>query len=110
MEEPMPQIKDILETMDYGPAPEDAGHVRDWLKAHEAGFGHFIDGAFTTPGETFEVQDPARDVLLARVAQGSDGDVAAAVGAARRAFESWSKTPGHVRARPLYATARPIHT
>ncbi len=104
----MPKIKEILETMDYGPAPEAADHVREWLKTHEKGFGHFIDGAFTTPGKTFDVQDPARDVLLARVAQGSAGDVDAAVAAARKAFTSWSTTPGHVRARHLYALARHI--
>ena len=94
--------------MDYGPAPEDASHVKAWLKAHEAGFGHFIGGAFTTAGETFEVRDPARDVLLARVTQGSEADIDAAVAAARTAFESWSTTPGHVRARHLYAIARHI--
>ena len=104
----MPKIKDILETMDYGPAPEAADHVTEWLKVHAAGFGHFIDGAFTTPGETFEVRDPARDVPLARVAQGSEAEVDAAVSAARRAFEGWSKTPGHIRARHLYAIARHI--
>ena len=104
----MPQIKDILETMDYGPAPEDAGHVRGWLTAHAAGFGHFIDGIFTAPGDTFEVRDPARDVALARVTQGTAADVDAAVGAARAAFESWSTTPGHIRARHLYAIARHI--
>ncbi len=104
----MPKIKDILDTMDYGPAPEAADHVKDWLKAHEAGFGHFIDGAFTTPGDSFEVRDPARDVPLARVAQGSAADVDAAVAAARMAFGSWSTTPGHVRARHLYALARHI--
>ena len=104
----MPQIKDILETMDYGPAPEDASHVKNWLKSHEAGFGHFIDGAFTVPGDTFEVRDPARDVPLAQVAQGSTADVDAAVAAARRAFGTWSTTPGHIRARHLYAIARHI--
>ena len=104
----MPKIKDILETMDYGPAPEAADHVKEWLKAHETGFGHFIDGAFTTAGETFEVRDPARDVPLARVAQGSAADVDAAVAAARSAYQSWSTTPGHIRARHLYALARLI--
>ena len=106
----MPQIKEILATMDYGPAPEDASHVRAWLKSHEGGFGHFIDGTFTAPvpGQTFEVRDPARDEVLATCAQGSDADVDAAVQAARAAFAGWSKTPGHVRARHLYALARHI--
>ncbi len=32
--------------MDYGPAPEANDVVTAWLDKHEAGFGHFIDGAF----------------------------------------------------------------
>ncbi len=106
----MPAIKEILETMDYGPSPEASDHVKAWLKDHEAGFGHFIDGRFVSPieGETFEVRDPARDVPLARVAQGSSADVDAAVAAARAAYDRWSTTPGHLRARHLYALARHI--
>src|SRR5207302_5960436 len=46
--------------------------------------------------------------VLARVAQGSVEDVDAAVQAARAAFPAWSATPGHVRARYLYALARQI--
>jgi aldehyde dehydrogenase (NAD+) len=104
----MAHIKDILISMDYGPAPEANDHVKAWLKSHEAGFGHFIDGAFvpSSGGGLFEVRDPARDTLLARVADGTKDDVDAAVKAARRAFDGWSKTPGHVRARHLYALAR----
>ncbi len=54
------------------------------------------------------MRDPARDVALARVAQGTEADVDAAVAAARRAFAGWSQTPGHTRARHLYAIARHI--
>ena len=106
----MSKIKEILDTMDYGSAPEADDHARAWLEAHEGGFGHFIDGGFTTPvtGQTFPVRDPARDQMLATVAQGSPDDVDAAVAAARAAFEGWSKTPGHVRARHLYGLARHI--
>ncbi len=104
----MPKIKEILATMDYGPAPEASDHVRAWLDAHKAGFGHFIDGAFTTPSKSFEVRDPARDETLARVTQGTAADVDAAVKAARAAFPAWSALPGHLRARHLYALARHI--
>jgi len=52
----MNSIRDILNTMDYGPAPEDDKDVRAWLASHKAGFGHFIGGAFTkVKGETFAV-------------------------------------------------------
>ena len=40
--------------------------------------------------------------VLASTVQGEQEDVDQAVGAAKTAYESWSKTPGHVRARYLY--------
>ncbi|MDT0682166.1 aldehyde dehydrogenase family protein [Roseicyclus sp. F158] len=101
-------IQDILQTMDYGPAPEDSTIVRDWLARHEEGFGHFIGGAFTAPGETFEVQDPAKGETIARVSQGTASDVDAAVAAARKAQPAWAKLSGHERARHLYAIARHV--
>lgn len=103
----MPSVKEILDTMDYGPAPEANGHITAWLKEHETGFGHFINGAFTPgTGGTLDVQNPATGERLARVAQGNAADVDAAVKAARKAFGPWSKRPGHERARYLYALAR----
>ncbi|MFN4140831.1 aldehyde dehydrogenase family protein [Aestuariivirga sp.] len=104
----MPSVRDILDTMDYGPAPEANGHVLDWLKAHAAGFGHFIGGEFVKPqgGKSFDVFNPATGEKLAAVAQGSAADVDAAVKAARKAWRSWSKLTGHDRAKHLYAIAR----
>jgi len=106
----MALVKDILDTMDYGPSPEANDHVRDWLARHADGFGHFIDGGFVPPAEGafFDVTDPARETLLARAAQGSATDIDKAVKAARRALKPWSALPGHVRARHLYALARHI--
>jgi len=104
----MDTITDIMKTMSYGPAPEDASVVRDWLKTHEAGFGHFIDGAFTKPGETFDVMNPATEAVIAKVTQGTAGDVDAAVKAARAAQKGWAALPGHERAKYLYALARHI--
>ncbi|MCV2866029.1 aldehyde dehydrogenase family protein [Albidovulum sediminicola] len=103
----MPSVSDILETMDYGPAPEAAGEVLKWLSAR-GDFGHYINGRFTPPGTTFEVRNPATGDLLARVSQGGEADVAAAVKAARAALPRWSKLSGHDRARHLYALARHI--
>ncbi len=81
----MNTITEILDNMDYGPAPEDSGIVRDWLARHASGFGHFIDGAFTKPGDMFEVMNPATGQSIARVSQGTRADVDAAVKAARAA-------------------------
>jgi len=104
----MPSVTEILDTMDYGPAPEANGHVLDWLKAHEQGFGHFINGAFSKPAKLFDVANPATGQPLARVSVGSAADVDAAVRAARKAFGPWSKLPGHERAKHLYAIARTV--
>ena len=106
----MSNVKDILRTMEYGPAPESASHVADWLEQHGDGFRHFIGGAFVASrnGATFEVTNPARGTRLATVAEGKAADIDAAVSAARAALPAWAATPGHVRARYLYAIARHI--
>jgi aldehyde dehydrogenase (NAD+) len=104
----MPSITEILDTMDYGTAPEANGHVVDWLKVHADGFGHFIKGSFIRGTKHFDVSNPANGQKLARVAQGSGADIDAAVKAARKAFGPWSKLAGHQRARHLYAIARII--
>jgi aldehyde dehydrogenase (NAD+) len=104
----MTTITDILDTMDYGPAPESPTVVRDWLACHGGGFGHFIDGAFTAPGQTFKVTDPSTGKTIAEVTQGKAADVDAAVKAARAAQAKWAALSGHDRARHLYALARHI--
>jgi aldehyde dehydrogenase (NAD+) len=104
----MGKIRDILRTMEYGPSPESNEHVLTWLQAHKNGFGHFINGAFVKPGALFEVANPATGKAIAKVTQGTAADIDAAVSAARKAFGSWSATPGHFRARHLYALARHI--
>ncbi len=99
-------VREIFESMDYGPAPEGAAEARAWIASHGAAFGQFIGGAFTAAGETFETKNPATGEVLARVSQGSAADVAAAVAAARKAAGRWGRTAGHERARVLYALAR----
>ncbi|MCU4651261.1 aldehyde dehydrogenase family protein [Roseibacterium sp. SDUM158016] len=98
--------REIFDTMDYGPAPEGDAEARAWIAARGPAFGHFIDGRFTAPGETFPTKNPARGEVLAEVSQGSAGDVDAAVKAATRAFPKWAKLSGHARAKYLYALAR----
>lgn len=99
-----------FDEMSYGPAPEADGDARAWLKKHEGGFGHFINGAFVKPqdGQYFDSLEPATGAKLARVAQGSAADVDAAVAAARAAQGKWAKLSGHARARHLYALARAV--
>jgi len=106
----MPKITDILNTMDYGVAPEGNEHVMRWLDQNHRRFGHFIDGKFTTPpkksAQQIAVMNPANGDALATIALGGEADVDAAVNAARRAYKGWSALPGNARARYLYALAR----
>ncbi len=106
----MPSVSDILESMDYGPSPEQNTHVKDWLSRHSEGFGHFINGTFVkSPGNTFiDVFNPATEEKLGKVPLGTAADIDMAVKAARKAFPTWSNLSGHQRARHLYAVARHI--
>jgi aldehyde dehydrogenase (NAD+) len=102
----MTSVREIFETMEYGPAPESARPAQAWLDEHDGRFGHFINGRFTKPSATFEVMDPATGRRIADVSEGSKKDVDAAVKAARQALPAWQALGGHGRARHLYALAR----
>ena len=51
-------VRDIFETMEYGPAPEAAGEAMAWLDAHGRRFGLFIGGRFTKPGDDVREPEP----------------------------------------------------
>ncbi|SFC00189.1 aldehyde dehydrogenase family protein [Massilia yuzhufengensis] len=102
----MPTIKEILQTMDYGPAPESTKEATAWLEQHGRRFGLFIDGAWTESATTFATNNPADGSELAQVTQASGDDVDRAVQAARRAQPGWVALGGHGRARVMYALAR----
>ncbi len=106
----MPDVAEIFETMEYGPAPERRERVQEWLDTKGRRFGHFIDGHWTDPegSERFETLAPATGQPLAEVSQGTAEDVDLAVRAARRALKGWRGLSGHQRARYLYAIARRI--
>ncbi|GAB3604243.1 aldehyde dehydrogenase family protein [Microbacterium aureliae] len=89
--------------LDYAPAPES----RSILQLRDE-YGLFIDGEFRPgQGETFSTISPADETHLATVAAASDADVAAAVAAARRAYDkTWSKMPGRDRGKYLFRIAR----
>ncbi|MEL7300946.1 MAG: aldehyde dehydrogenase family protein [Pseudomonadota bacterium] len=98
-------IKEIFDTMDYGPAPESASEALAWLVDQGSRFGQFIDGAFTPPTDDFETKNPANGSVLATLSQATEDDIAAAHTAAKRAQGAWAKD-AHARARVLYALAR----
>jgi aldehyde dehydrogenase (NAD+) len=106
----MTTLLEVFKSMDYGPAPESPSAVKAWLDEHGRKFGLFINNEWVHPkdAKTYPSIDPSNGELLAETAQAGQKEVDAAVAAARAAFESWSKTPGMVRARYMYAIARNI--
>ncbi|MEP7069149.1 MAG: aldehyde dehydrogenase family protein, partial [Usitatibacter sp.] len=104
----MANVAEIFKTMEYGPAPESDAEARAWLGRHEGTFGHYIDGRWTEPAQTFEVVNPATAKVIARVAHGTKDDVNAAVAAAKKALPAWKALAPHARARYLYALARGV--
>lgn len=99
-------VKEIFETMEYGPAPESDTEARAWLAKHDRQFGHFIGGSFTSLNDGFESCNPATGECLATLSQAGQADVDAAVAAARKAQGKWARLGGPGRARILYAIAR----
>ena len=103
------EVRKHFESMEYGPAPEDPGLAREWLKSRSC-LDHFIGGEWVTPasGEYFASHNPANGELLTTVADGDEDDVNRAVAAAADGLEGWVAIGGHGRARYLYAIARHI--
>ena len=99
-------VRDIFDTMAYGPAPESSSEAMAWIARHPDGFGHWIGGKSAPAERSFETKNPATGKVLAKIAQGSVSEVDAAVAAARRAHPKWAKLSGHQRAKYLYALAR----
>ncbi len=99
-------VKEIFETMDYGPAPESSAEALQWLADHGGIAGHYINGSWGTLRDDFTTTNPATGERLAGVTNGTDEEVAQAVAAARKAQPKWEKLGGHGRARILYAIAR----
>eukprot|EP00037_Helgoeca_nana_P015389 m.143660 g.143660 ORF g.143660 m.143660 type:complete len:830 (+) comp22996_c0_seq1:122-2611(+) len=107
---PAPSIEHIFNTLEYGPCPESPSVAYAWLDQHDRNFGHFINGAWVRPEDrkTYETSSPATGEKLAHTVQGTEEDVNLAVDSAKKAFTSWGKTPGHIRARHLYSIARHV--
>ena len=104
----MATVAEIFQTMEYGPAPESDREALAWLGRHDGTFGHYIGGAWAEPGELFDVINPATSKVIARVTNGTNADVDAAVAAARQALPAWKGLASHARARYLYALARGV--
>ena len=106
----MSSVPEIFDTLSYGPAPEDASAVRQWLAAHPAGFSLYVGGhwrASRAQGARIPCLNPANGEVLSSLTQSSAEDVDEAVKCAQAAFPAWSKS-GYERARVLYALGRLI--
>ncbi|MGB0704073.1 MAG: aldehyde dehydrogenase family protein [Paracoccaceae bacterium] len=99
-------VKEIFETMEYGPALEATQEAMQWLQNHDRRFGHFINGAICEGSDHFNSCNPATGEVLAKIAQANEQDVHNAVASARAAQADWAAQSGHQRARVLYAIAR----
>ena len=64
-------VNQILQTMDYGTAPEASGQAVAWLVSHERKFGHYINGNFTKTENLFQTYNPATLEPLAQISQAS---------------------------------------
>jgi aldehyde dehydrogenase (NAD+) len=103
-------IKEIYDTMEYGPAPESAAEATDWIKEHKGKFQLFIGGKWQAPlsKKYFNTANPATEEHLGKVADADKKDIDKAVAAAKKALPEWVKLGSHGRARYLYAIARQI--
>jgi aldehyde dehydrogenase (NAD+) len=106
----MSTVREIFETMEYGPAPEAPDLALKWLKEHHHSFQPFIDGRFQDMpnAQTFQTVNPRNGQPIATLTQCGKSEVDAAVAAAAAAFPGWSALSAQVRARYLYAIARQI--
>ena len=104
----MTNVADILDTMEYGPAPESTAPAEAWLDSHGRAFDLFINGEWVKTEARLDSFNPATGKKLASIAHASEADVDAAGKAARTAQPGWAKLGGYGRAKYLYAIARLI--
>ena len=74
-------------------------------------YGLWIDGAWTAPrsGRFFPTVNPATEETLSRAAEAGEEDAAAAVGAARRAYDKvWGRMAPKERSKFLFRIARMV--
>lgn len=101
-------LRDALDAMTYGPAPENDGEARDWLSGHQQSFGHFINGAWRKGRSRFDAISPATGEKLASLSKAGKKDVDDAVQSAARAGKGWAAMTCFERSKYLYALARGV--
>ena len=106
----MSKIIQNFKNISYGPSPEDSKDVMSWINSLNNPNSLFINGAWIKSRSSKKIQviNPATNKKLATLSVSNKADVNAAVIAAKKAFNSWSKTSRNSRAKYLYALARLI--
>ena len=106
----MSKIIQNFKNITYGPAPEDSKDVMLWINSLNHPNLLFINGKWIKSKSSKKIQviNPATNKKLTTLAVSNKSDVNEAVGAAKKAFASWSKTSSDTRAKYLYALARLI--
>ena len=103
-------IKEIYQTMEYGPAPESDSVAIEFLEKHKRSFNLFINGKWKKPasGKYFDSLSPGNKKKLAKISEANAKDVDDAVAAAKKALPKWIEIGPHARAKYLYALARQV--
>lgn len=67
-----PAVRDLLQTLEYGPAPESPAVAEAWLEDHGRSLGHFIGNQWVKPEgrKTYDTYNPATGQRLASTLQG----------------------------------------
>ena len=104
------EVREIMENMDYGPAPESRANADKWLDKHNRKLQLFINGEWKESADSkyFDSIEPGSNKVLTQVAEATEADVEEAIQAAKAAQPKWQALGGHGRARYLYAIARQI--
>ena len=106
----MSKIIQNFKNISYGPAPEDSKDVMSWINSLKHPNHLFINGKWVKSKSSKKIQviNPATNKKLTTLSVSNKSDVNEAVGAAKKAFTSWSKNSSDNRAKYLYALARLI--
>ena len=104
----MSRVRELFESMEYGPATEDASLAFAWIQEQDGVLGHWINGDWYPAKTHLTSLDPSTGKKIAEVGHAGSTEIDAAVAAARRASTQWQQLGPDGRARCLYALARQV--
>jgi aldehyde dehydrogenase (NAD+) len=104
------EIKELFDSMEYGPAPENHQFAQEWLDKWNSKLKLYINGEWreAKSGEYVNAMNPATGTVLTQVSKAGKEDLEDAVKSAIMAQKKWFNIGGHSRARYIYAIARHI--